>query len=649
MPDTYNSGTSSSSPASASPPHGPAICHSMPQSQVNKDGQCVFQPESYGNAFNPTQVQLPMPLQQQPQQQAARVPQPPFTATVPHAHAIKNVVQPTTVNPLYEYPSANPSLAPSPVSSSGSELSSPFEAEVAGYGMWDVNADVTSMQNHNVDLGLGMMDDVDVGSISLDWQMMDECDRTMSDRLLDSLVPSTTPFRFANSSIVEPEYAQVSTATATAMPASLLSSAVPEERRLMQFTTTREESGQQTLAPPPLNPSVTAPVSIATDGPPMMAPGSDASVFLFPGEQGPERPLDEEFLVQRSISSAAPTITQSCTTIAPALLSSSSHSTATMYVHAADVELTLSPRNEVEQGPFLLASLMSPDRTSTPETETTIFSPESPVPTPDERSYDYAADWPSRSIFDVVKTDERRTVQRESSLPRRYPVVPVDVLQRTIGRAQSAKKDERGRTNSMEFQNVMRPGLMEETQTATTRQKFAVVFPAINSRTPTKKAANRRQSESTNASSGQTKKWLGKPPSPKFAAARANTTRPEYDGDSIFVASFPPKRKLSDAGLVELSEPGYNSVVNVNTAETNGPDISVGKDRSVSRPSQRSTGSFSIVIKAQPIGNSDSKTDSNRCQHNFHHPNKRRKIFAGLAFAAVSTLAVGIGATKVFA
>ncbi|KAJ8102176.1 hypothetical protein POJ06DRAFT_78916 [Lipomyces tetrasporus] len=636
------------------------MSHSTPKSQVNKDGHYVFQPESYGYAFDPTQVQLPMPLQshvqqgliqpyqsllqqqsismQSPcretrQQRPARVPQPPFTATV-HAHAINNVAQPTT--PLYAYPSANSSLAPSPVSPSGSEFSSPFDDECASYGMWDVDADVTSMKNDNVNLGVGMMDGVDVGSVGFDWQMMDESDRTMSDMLMDTLAPSTTPFKFASNSIVGAE------------SAPLLSSAASEERRLMQLTATREEPGRQRLTPPPLAPSVTAPVSIATDGPPMMAPGSDASVFLFPGEQEPERPLDEEFLVQRSISSTAPTITQSCATIAPALLSSSSHATATMYVHAADIEMTPGPRNEAEQGPSLLAPLMSPDGTSTPEAETTVFSPESPAPTPDERSFDYAADWPSRSIFDVVKTDDRRTLQREALLPRQYPVVPVDILQRAIGRMQSAKKDERGRTKSMVCQNVVQPGLMDDTRSAATGgPNFAVVFPTIDSGKATKKAANLRQSESTNLSSGQTKKCLGKPSSPKFACANANTARPEYDGDSIFVASFPQKRKLSEPGLVELSEPGYEPVVNVNTAKTNGPDISVGMDRSGSRLSQQPS-SFAIVIKEHGIENSDNKTESSRCQHNFHHPNKRQKIFAGLALA-VGTLAVGIGATKAFA
>ncbi|ODQ73082.1 hypothetical protein LIPSTDRAFT_104721 [Lipomyces starkeyi NRRL Y-11557] len=565
----------------------PVMEHSMRPSAVNKNGHYVCQQEPYRKTCNQFYPQIAPP---QTQLSAAE-----------HMHMMHIAAQPSKTNPPYSCSSALTSVASSPLSSSQSEFSSPFDIDFDTFGLLDTDADVTSM-NSDIAPGMCRTNSAGMESSGLGFQLIDECGHMP----VDPLVSSTTSFAFINSSNFEPEVALTSTASAS-------------ERLKRRHTSTI----------PALTPMATTPISTATLCPPMMAPGSDASVFLFAGEHEPNR-HSEEFLLHRTSSSDASIIIPCSATIAPTLLSSSSSSPSTMYTPADETEITLLPSEEAV--PTLLAS---PASIATPDIAS-IFSTESRASATDEEFCDFEENKQSWSILDVVENEKGRAVQEQVVLPRRYPTGPLDVLQRSIERNQSgdAARDESGRTNPVVCETPSQPILIEQTRSPVKSSNFAVILPTTRPEKAKPMIAQFRPCESANTNSTRAKKRrssarkLRTPSSSKLTAAKTNTDTSR---------SPAPKRKTSDAGLDERSDLVREPVVKY--AAVDNPAFSC---------SQKPTSSFAIVIKAKGADNTKTQSDSPRCQLYLQDQNKLQKLFAGLALA-VGTLAVGLSAKKIFA
>ncbi|KAK9314075.1 hypothetical protein V1524DRAFT_433979 [Lipomyces starkeyi] len=621
----------------------PVMEHSMHPSAVNKKSHYVCQQEPYGKTCNQFYPQMPLPLHLQPQflqplksiqveeppsfqpyqslaqhqpisfrqelqqhigQQSRTPPQTQLSAAE-HMHMMHIAAQSSTTNPPYSCSSALTSVASSPLSSSLSEFSSPFDIDFDTFGLLDTGADVTSM-NSDIAPGMCRTNSAGMESSGLGFQLIDECGYTLLDMPVDPLVSSTTSFAFINSSNFEPEVASAS------------------ERLKRRHTSTI----------PALTPMATAPISTATPSPPMMAPGSDASVFLFAGEHEPNR-HSEEFLLHRTSSSDASTIIPYSATIAPTLLSSSSSSPSTMYTPADETEIMLLPSEEAV--PTMLAS---PASIAASDTVASIFSTESRVSATDEEFCDFEENKQSRSILDVVEYEKGRAVQEQLVLPRRYPTGPLDVLQRSIERTQSsdAARDECGRTNPVVCETPAQPILIEQTRSPVKSSNFAVVLPTTRPEKAKPMIAQFRPCQSADTNSTRAKKRrsssrkLRTPSSSKLTAAKTNTAW--YGSTSRSPA---PKRKTSDAGLDERSDLVREPVVKY-----------AAVDDPASSCSQKPTCSFAIVIKAQGADNTKTQSDSPRCQLYLQDQNKLQKLFAGLALA-VGTLAVGLSVTKIFA
>ncbi|KAK9353718.1 hypothetical protein V1523DRAFT_440081 [Lipomyces doorenjongii] len=565
---------------------------------VNKNGHYICQQEPY-------------------EQQSSTPPETQFSAAQ-HMHIMHKVAQPNTTNPPLSYSSAHSSVASSPLSSSQSEYSSPFDIDFDTFGLLDI-ADVTSM-NSDIALGMCGTNIASMGSGDLGFQLTDECDNTLLDIPVDPLVSSATPFAFINGSNFEPEFALTSIASAS-------------DRLKPQHTSTL----------PALTPITTAPISTATPCPSMMAPGSDASVFLFAGEHETDR-RSEEFLLHRTCSSDVSTVIQYSATIAPTLLSSSSSSTSTMYTPVDEAETRLLPSEEAVTALTVFAptSFTSPASMATPDAVTSIFSTESRVSATDEEFCDFEENKQSRSILDAVENEKGRAVQEQLFLPRRYPTGPLDVLQRSAEQrvqGSDAARDESGRTNPVVCENAPQRILIEETQSPV--MKFAVIPPTTRPEKAKPIVAQFRRCEPADANSTRTKTRRSssrrlRTPSSSMLVANTNAARSEsFDGSTS--RSPAPKRKKSAAGLDERSDLVPEPVVKY--AAVDGPASSC---------SQKSTCSFAIVIKAHGTDNSKTQSDSPRCRLHLGDPNKRQKLYAGLALA-VGTLAVGLSATKIFA
>ncbi|KAK9485915.1 hypothetical protein V1527DRAFT_95652 [Lipomyces starkeyi] len=627
----------------------PVMEHSMHPSAVNKKSHYVCQQEPCGKTCNQFYPQMPLPLHLQPQflqplksiqveetpsfqpyqsltqhqpisfrqelqqqigQQSRAPPQTQLSAAE-HMHMMQSAAQSSTANPPYSCSSALTSVASSPLSSSQSEFSSPFDIDFDTFGLLDTGADVTSM-NSDIAPGMCRTNSAGTESSGLGFQLIDECGYTLLDMPVDPLLSSTTSFAFINSSNFESEVASVS------------------ERLKRRHTSTI----------PALIPMATAPISTATPSPPMMAPGSDTSVFLFAGEHEHEpHRHSEEFLLHRTSSSDASTILPYCATIAPTLLSSSSSSPSTMYTPADGTEITLLPSEEAI--PTMLAS---PASIAASDAVASIFSNESRVSATDEEFCDFEENKQSRSILDVVENEKGRAVQEQLVLPRRYPTDPLDVLQRSTERTQSsdAARDESGRTNPVVCQTTAQPILIEQTRSPVKSSNFAVVLPTTRPEKAKQMIAQFRPCESADTNSTRAKKprsssrKLRTPSSSKLTAAKTNTAWSEsFDGSTSRSPAL--KRKTSDAGLDERSDFVREPVVKY-----------AAVDDPASSCSQKPTCSFAIVIKAQGADNTKTQSDSPSCQLYLQDQNKLQKLFAGLALA-VGTLVVGLSATKIFA
>ncbi|KAK9387957.1 hypothetical protein V1515DRAFT_450928 [Lipomyces mesembrius] len=617
--------------------------HSKHPSAVNKNGHYICQQEPYGNQFYPQmslksiQVEEPtsfepyqslaqqqpmsfrQELQQQIEQHSSTPPQTQFSAAE-HTHMMHQAAQSSTTNPPYSYSSALSSVASSPFSSSQSEFSSPFEIDFDTFGLLDI-ADVTSM-NNDIALGMCRTNSAGMGSSGLGCQLTDECGDTQLDMPVDPLVSSATPFASVYSSNFEPDVALTSIASAS-------------DRRKRRHTSTL----------PALTPMATTPISTATPCPPMMVPGSDASVFLFAGEHEFDR-HSEEFLLHRTSSSDASTVIQYSATIAPTFLSSSSSSTSTstMNTTADETEITLLPSEEAVTAPTVFAptSFTSPASMATPDAVTSIFSTESRVSATDEEFCDFEENKQTRSTLDGVENEKGRAVQEQLVLPRRYPTGPLDVLQGSIERAQGsdAARDESGRTNPVVCEKTPQPILTEQTRSPVRSSKFAVILPTRPEKVKPIIAQYRR-CEPADANCTRAKKRrsssrkLRTPSSSKLAAKTDTAWSDSFDG---YTSRSPaPKRKTSEAGLDERSDLVPEPIVKY--AAVDGPASSC---------SQKPTSSFAIVIKAHGTDNTETQSDSPRCHLHLQDPNKRQKLFAGLALA-VGILAAGLSATKIFA
>ncbi|KAK9492181.1 hypothetical protein V1508DRAFT_356274 [Lipomyces doorenjongii] len=581
----------------------PVMEHGKHALAVNKNGHYICQQEPYE-------------LQQEIEQQSSTPPETQFSAAQ-HMHIMHKVAQPNTTNPPLSYSSAHSSVASSPLSSSQSEYSSPFDIDFDTFGLLDI-ADVTSM-NSDIALGMCGTNIASMGSGDLGFQLTDECDNTLLDMPVDPLVSSATPFVFINSSNFEPEFALTSIASAS-------------DRLKPQHTSTL----------PALTPITTAPISTATPCPSMMAPGSDASVFLFAGEHESDR-RSLEFLLHRTCSSDVSTVIQYSATIAPTLLSSSSSSTSTMYTPVDEAETRLLPSEEAVTALTVFAptSFTSPASMATPDAVTSIFSTESRVSATDEGFCDFEENKQSRSILDAVENEKGRAVQEQLVLPN--PTGPLDVLQRSAEQrvqGSDAARDESGRTNPVVCENATQPILIDESQSPVKGSKFAVIPPTTRPEKAKPIVAQFRRCEPADANSTRTKTRRSssrrlRTPSSSMLVANTNAARSEsFEGSTS--RSPAPKRKKSAAGLDELSDLVPEPVVKY--AAVDGPASSCSQK----------TCSFAIVIKAHGTDNSKTQSDSPRCRLHLRDPNKRQKLYAGLALA-VGTLAVGLSATKIFA